>query len=478
MPHPLHPSAYRLDTDAPALYLDATTVLLDSGADKDAPADMAPPTEVVLFPFGQIKTRKGTFRFTEESAKLVKAQWERYGRDFGFDYGHATFKKDRPDEEKISAGWGKLAIRPGVGLVCTGIHWTEPAARKISKREFRYLSPAFNAMPKTGVIVAVENCALTNIPATLDPTPLLLQALGGEDAAQERIRELSMETADAAGYPTSPSAGGNVSAAGVNHLPKDKTAPAAKELRTMTADPKMMELGKSAVKGLGYCLSVAQKMADSADESLKTVGKKLADSLAEHLESVKLAFPGLPEEELTADPPFGGKETPSEEAAEEKAKAKDALAKLTVLEAAVERVTGVKEGHAGAVLALKAQLDAKVEQVEETVQLSAAEREKAALVEKMISETRQVEESEREVFLQLSMADLQSFHQTAPHDRKLRATSKAPILATAAVRAAGTAGQGGDAKARAALRAEAKTALIQLGCSEEEAEHQLSLQFS
>lgn len=246
----------------------------------------------------------------------------------------------------------------------------------------------------------------------------------------------------------------------------------------MTADPKMMELGKSAVKGLGYCLSVAQKMADSADESLKTVGKKLADSLAEHLESVKLAFPGLPEEELTADPPFGGKETPSEEAAEEKAKAKDALAKLTVLEAAVERVTGVKEGHAGAVLALKAQLDAKVEQVEETVQLSAAEREKAALVEKMISETRQVEESEREVFLQLSMADLQSFHQTAPHDRKLRATSKAPILATAAVRAAGTAGQGGDAKARAALRAEAKTALIQLGCSEEEAEHQLSLQFS
>jgi len=475
MPHPLrHAPLFLLHADTPRLYLDATTVLLDADEAK------APPTKVVLFPFGVIKTRKGDFRFTEESAELVKAQWERYGRDFGFDYGHSTFKKDRPDEEKISAGWGKLAVEPGVGLCCVDIHWTPDAARKIAKREFRYLSPAFNALPKTGVIVAVENCALTNIPATLDPTPLLLQALGGEDAAQERIRELSMETADAAAFPTSPSASSNISAAGVSHLPQNKkTAPAAKELRKMTADPKMMELGKSAVKGLGYCMSVAQKMADSADESMRTLGKKLADGCAEYLEGVKLAFPDLPEEELAGDPPFGGKESPSEEKAEERVKEKEALAKLTVLEAAIERVTGAKSGHAGAVLALKAQLDAKDEQVEQSVQLSAAEQEKAALIEKMVSDTRQIEESEREVFATLSMADLQSFAATAPHDRKLRATSKAPTLATSAVRAAGTAGGPvGDAKARAALRSETKAALIQLGCSEEEAEKQLAIQFA
>lgn len=470
MPHPLRVSPlFLLNAEQPRLYLDATTVLLD--------AAQALPKKVVLFPFGVIKTRKGNFRFTPESAELVKAQWERYGRDFGFDYGHASFRKDRPDEEKISAGWGKLAVEPGVGLVCVDIHWTDDAARKISAREFRYLSPAFNALPKTGVIVAVENCALTNIPATLDPTPLLLQALGGEDAAQERIRELSMETADAAGYPTSPSASGNISAAGVNHLPKNKTAPAAKELRTMTSDPKTMELGKSAVKGLGYCMSVAQKMAESADESMKTLGKKLADGCAEYLEGVKLAFPDLPEEEMSADPPFGGKESPAEEKAEEKVKAKEAMDKLTVLEATIERVTGAKEGHVGALLALKAQLDAKDEQVEQSVQLSAAEQEKAQLIEKMINDTRQIEESEREVFATLSMADLTSFHATAPHDRKLRATSKAPTLATAAVRAAGTSG-GPAGKARAALRSEAKAALIQLGCSDEEAEHQLSLQFA
>src|SRR5580658_498932 len=113
-----------------------------------------PPSEVLIFPFSDaIKALKGIFRFTKQSAQLVKAQWEKLGRQFGFDYEHDLFNQALPGSEKVAAGWGDLEIKDS-GLWCVGIKWTPDGEKKIASKEFRYLSPAFNA-DKSGEILSL-----------------------------------------------------------------------------------------------------------------------------------------------------------------------------------------------------------------------------------------------------------------------------------------------------------------------------------
>lgn len=150
-----------------------------------------PPAAVRLFPFGVIKTRKGTFTFTRRSAQLCMKMWGQLGREFGFDYEHGTFDKNVPPKERVASGWGKVELRKD-GLWVTGITWTPDAARKIAAKEFRYLSAAL-LHNKQGEIVGVENCALTNLPATLDAEPLVLSALpvagapGGDQVERDQV---------------------------------------------------------------------------------------------------------------------------------------------------------------------------------------------------------------------------------------------------------------------------------------------------
>lgn len=146
--------------------------LLDAGGAKK------PPTELRLFKFGTNRTVKGNFRLTRSGAEQVMAQWRTLNRNFGFDFEHALFDKSVKPQDRVAAGWGHLEVRKD-GLWVVGIEWTPDAARKIVNKEFRYLSPAFR--DKSGEIVSVANCALTNYPATFDAVPLMLgaAALGG-----------------------------------------------------------------------------------------------------------------------------------------------------------------------------------------------------------------------------------------------------------------------------------------------------------
>lgn len=132
-----------------------------------------PPTEVRLFRAGKNATLKGTFLWTDRSVELVKQQWAKLGRDFGFDYEHGSLDPSVAPKDREAAGWGRIDPRPD-GLWVTGIQWTGPALEKIAAKAFRYLSPTPQIDTASGEIVGCLNCALTNLPATLNAAPLVL----------------------------------------------------------------------------------------------------------------------------------------------------------------------------------------------------------------------------------------------------------------------------------------------------------------
>lgn len=209
-------------------------------------ADAAPraPTELRIFPFGSIETTKGRFNFTKKSAALVQAQWKRLGRDVGFDYEHGLFDKTTPGRDRDAAGWGKIEVRAD-GLWITAIRWTPDAARKVATRAFRYLSPAFRAEPKTGEILSLENVAITNFPATLQATPMVLTS---------RPHLLGMDE---------------------------------------TQDKKHAMLAKGLLRGCSALLSAAQAAAESDNPELKKMGADLAGMIPERVTALQAAFPHM-----------------------------------------------------------------------------------------------------------------------------------------------------------------------------------------
>lgn len=268
-----------------------------------------PPQEVRIFPFGTIPTSKGTLRFTTKSAELVQKQWSILQRQFGFDFGHDTFAQDKPSSEKIAAGWGDLTIRPD-GLYVTGIEWTPQAAQKILTKEFRYLSPACS--DKGGEIVAVYNCALTNLPATYAAVPLVLSS--------------------------------------------------TPHLRGMSAKHNAIALGM--YQHLTGLMSHAKEAGESDHAALQACGKKLSDMLPEHYSALEAMM-----SEMGVEPHKepDGDEAPAEvqdktlsllhdtiksilpgKEQDLEASVKEAFQVL----AAVQRATGKETGLVGAVLAL------------------------------------------------------------------------------------------------------------------------------
>lgn len=206
-----------------------------------------PPTEILLFRFGTLPTLKGTFCFTLRSAALIMARWALLGREIGFDYEHGFFL-DKSGAERIAAGWGKLELRLS-GLWVTHIQWTPAATAKIAAKEFRYLSPAL-LQDKNGEIVGLQNIALTNNPATLAPTPLVLSA----------AHLLDMDD---------------------------------------TQKTKHAALAQGLMRHCSALLAASQAAAGSDHQALKDVGAQLATILAPTASAIQQAFPGL---EIEAEP--------------------------------------------------------------------------------------------------------------------------------------------------------------------------------
>jgi len=106
----------------------------------------------------------------------VNAAFARLGRDLALDYEHASVFAPLaadPAASGTAAGWFHVTCRAD-GCYATSIRWTPKARERILSREYRYVSPTFMKDDATNRVTEILGCAITNNPATLNPTPLVL----------------------------------------------------------------------------------------------------------------------------------------------------------------------------------------------------------------------------------------------------------------------------------------------------------------
>jgi phage I-like protein len=148
------------------------------------------PTELLLFHRGSTPTKKGTFQFDDIAAARVLAAFEAHGQDrLAFDYDHKAVDPNARAGDGKAAGWFVPAVKDGA-LYASEIEWTPDAGAMLSKREYRFFSPAFLAEPvtlsdgsKARRVTELLNVALTNMPATRNQKPIVASEIGEEPEA-------------------------------------------------------------------------------------------------------------------------------------------------------------------------------------------------------------------------------------------------------------------------------------------------------
>lgn len=149
-----------------------------------------PPSEFRIFTAGVVDTVKGKFTFDETSAASVMAEYAAHGIDLMIDYDHASLDIGvDPSLSGRAAGWFNLEVRGGE-LWAVNVRWTPPAAEALRRKEWRFMSPAFQT--EGSRIVAVMNVAITNLPATRRLEPLMaasITALGASMLSAEIVKE-------------------------------------------------------------------------------------------------------------------------------------------------------------------------------------------------------------------------------------------------------------------------------------------------
>lgn len=125
-----------------------------------------PPNEFRIWGYGLVRTTKGDSVLTRANAEKIVKDWQDKATLLHFDYEHGTFSDAALAGQPVPAsGWYKLEARDD-GLWAVDIEWTEKAKEMIRTKEYRYYSPAYLVDNTTNEIVAYENGALTNLPAT------------------------------------------------------------------------------------------------------------------------------------------------------------------------------------------------------------------------------------------------------------------------------------------------------------------------
>lgn len=140
------------------------------------------PLEIQLLPAGHMRGRDGR-EFNNSDPTGILAAFQRYGGPMAIDYEHASEIKQ--GEEIPAAGW-ITAMEDRDGEIWGKVGWTNRAAKMISGREYRFLSPVFYH-DKALNILAIKSAGLTNQPN------LIMQALNKADQSQS-TPDIGMET--------------------------------------------------------------------------------------------------------------------------------------------------------------------------------------------------------------------------------------------------------------------------------------------
>lgn len=105
---------------------------------------------------------RGPYRLADPVAVMQASRQKTGKRKIVIDYEHQSFNSKTNGQPAPAAGWvvGLEVREDGIwGLV----EWTDKAAAHIDKKEYRYISPVFTHT-KDGVVLALQNAALTNSP--------------------------------------------------------------------------------------------------------------------------------------------------------------------------------------------------------------------------------------------------------------------------------------------------------------------------
>lgn len=152
------------------------------------------PTEFVLFKAGDNRSTKGTISYDPSKAAQLQARYDAEdGRDLiPIDVAHLSLESPLPEAHK-AIGWFRVDFAEDA-IWARDVEWTEYGAEKLRNREFRFISPAFYA-DETGEFTSLINCAVTNIPATIDALPLVADR---RDSAPKKITMSDTEHNDEA----------------------------------------------------------------------------------------------------------------------------------------------------------------------------------------------------------------------------------------------------------------------------------------
>lgn len=161
-----------------------------------------PPGEVLIAPWGRVRSTAGDFVLDDESASATIEAFSAHGTDVPIDYEHQTLGGvySSPDGLAPAAGWIKALklVRPedasdgrAAGLWAE-VQWTPDAASKLASRQYRYLSPVALVRRSDRRLVGLHSVALTNKPAIIGMLPVVNGGAGAgeEGGTGERLRRI------------------------------------------------------------------------------------------------------------------------------------------------------------------------------------------------------------------------------------------------------------------------------------------------
>lgn len=154
---------------------DSPNDLASPGVERPAPG--AAPSAFRIFRAGLNNTEYGPFQFTERSAGLLLAAQSKRGIRYPFDFEHRSCQENAPTDQREAVGWHSLEVRDG-DLWAIDCKWGDEARAGLEANppSWRYYSPVFTFDPQSREILTYVNCALTNAPATWQPTDLAIAA--------------------------------------------------------------------------------------------------------------------------------------------------------------------------------------------------------------------------------------------------------------------------------------------------------------
>ncbi len=171
------------------------------------------PESIQLVPWGWVRSTNGTFLVDDASAAEVVEAFRSQGTDLVIDYEHQSLggRYASPDGLAPAAGWvSSLEVRPGEGI-WGSVRWTPAAARRVLRREYRFLSPVVIIRKGDRKVVALDSVALTNRPAIAGMRPVINsrgelvmepdEATGEGAAAEESAVEALAAAASAVAAP-------------------------------------------------------------------------------------------------------------------------------------------------------------------------------------------------------------------------------------------------------------------------------------